>query len=81
MMLNVVLGLLFFDRYLADKRNKLIKKAWWVNHHGPVKPFAFARGLFIRSGWIEFGWLHVLLAFSVFNHKQKFIQKKLPRHE
>jgi regulatory protein YycI of two-component signal transduction system YycFG len=27
MMLNVVLGLLFFDRYLADKRNKLIKKA------------------------------------------------------
>jgi hypothetical protein len=27
MMLNVVLGLLFFDRYLADKKNKLIKKA------------------------------------------------------
>jgi regulatory protein YycI of two-component signal transduction system YycFG len=27
MMLNVVLGLLVFDRYLADKRNKLIKKA------------------------------------------------------
>lgn len=27
MMLNVVLGLIFFDRYLADKRNKLIEKS------------------------------------------------------
>jgi regulatory protein YycI of two-component signal transduction system YycFG len=27
MMLNVVLGLMFFDRYLANKRNKLLEKS------------------------------------------------------